>query len=165
MDAKDIYKVKVQIGDAKVEIEGAESGVVQIVKALSEVLAGKSSTAGEASSAQSEQSSVSIGTNRFVDIRSFFAQKKPRSNVEAATVAAFYYQYLAPDSQRMEVVDVKLLEHAFRQAKWKLPKAIGQLLVDAKKSGYFDPAGQTGGYKLSPVGYNLVEHTLGSIGS
>lgn len=153
------YKVKVKIGDASVEIEGAESGVVEIVKALSDVLVSRTSI-GE--SHIQRTSANTVASDRFVDIRSFFELKKPRSHIEAATTVAFYFQNVAPDSQRRESIDKQTLEHGFRQAKWKLPKVIGQILIDAKKAGYFDSAGETGTYKLSPVGYNLVEHALGS---
>jgi hypothetical protein len=153
------YKVKVKVGDAVVEVEGAESGVVEIVKALSEVLASRTST-GETSVQRS--SAQEKPADRLVDIRTFFEQKKPRSHIEAATTVAFYYQNLAPSSQRRDTIDKETLEHGFRQARWRLPKVIGQILVDAKKAGYFDSGGESGTYKLSPVGYNLVEHTLGS---
>jgi hypothetical protein len=158
--AKTNYKVKVKIGDATVEVEGAEAGVVQIVKALSDVLVGK--VTGPSGPPDEIQSPQAVASDRLVDIRSFFAQKKPRTHMEAATTVAFYFQHLAPVSQRRDSIDAETLEVAFRQAGWKLPKAIFQKLVDAKKAGYLDPAGQPGAYKLSPVGYNLVEHTLGA---
>jgi hypothetical protein len=153
------YKVKVKIGDTSVEVEGAESGVVEIVKALSEVLSSRSGPS--ELSIQGSSPKVS-SSDRLIDIKSFFDQKKPRSHIEAATTVAFYFQNLAPSSQRKDSIDKETLEHGFRQARWKLPKAIGQILPDAKKAGYFDSAGEAGLYKLSPVGYNLVEHTLGS---
>jgi hypothetical protein len=154
------YKVKVKIGDTSVEVEGAESGVVEIVKALSDVLTSRTNLS-EPSSNQASPI-VSSSSDRLLDIRSFFEQKKPRSHIEAATTVAFYFQNLAPSGQRRDSIDKETLEHGFRQARWKLPKVIGQILIDAKKAGYFDSAGASGAYKLSPVGYNLVEHTLGS---
>lgn len=158
MAKSDNYKVKIKVGDASIEVEGAESGVVEIVKALSDVLTSRSGL-GEPS-VQSTQPRTST-SDRLIDIRSFFGLKKPRSNIEAATTVAFYFQNIAPTGQRKDSIDKETLEHGFRQARWKLPRAIGQILPDAKKAGYFDSAGESGTYKLSPVGYNLVEHTLG----
>jgi hypothetical protein len=51
------------------------------------------------------------------------------------------------------------LERYFKQAGFKLPKAIKQALPNAAAAGYFDGTGG-GRYRLNPVGYNLVVHAL-----
>ena len=50
-------------------------------------------------------------------------------------------------------------EVLLKQAGFRLPTRIAQLLVDAKSSGYLDSAGH-GKYRLNPVGHNLVVHSL-----
>ena len=87
------YKVKIVVGDATLEIEGAESGVVKIVEAVSEVLRSSrrpslpSSQGPTPSALPPSGPSAGPGPSQ-VDIRSFFDQKQPSSDVEAAAVAA-----------------------------------------------------------------------------
>jgi hypothetical protein len=93
------------------------------------------------------------------DIRSFRNEKKPRSAKEMACVVAFYLKELAPDGERKESIAASDLDKYFKQAQFKLPQRMAQLLPDAKGSGYFDSAAR-GEYKLNAVGYNLVAHSL-----
>jgi len=93
------------------------------------------------------------------DIRTFKDEKNPNGSREMACVIAYYLQYLAPANERKETIMVADVEKYFKQAKFRLPKRIQQTLVDAKSAGYFDLA-ERGSYKLNPVGYNLVAHTL-----
>ncbi len=93
------------------------------------------------------------------DIRSLRTEKNPRSAREMACVVAFYLQELAPEGERKETVSTADLEKFFKQAHFKLPEKLAQVLVDAKGSGYFDSAAR-GAYKLNAVGYNLVAHKL-----
>ncbi len=76
-----------------------------------------------------------------------------------ACVVGFYLQELAPTSERKETVNTQDLEKYFKQAKFKLPGKINQILADAKAAGYFDVISR-GEYKLNAVGYNLVAHNL-----
>ncbi len=75
--------------------------------------------------------------------------------------SAFYLAELAPEDMRSPTIDATKASEVFRHAKRKLPKVMRQALVDASKTGYLDRVAH-GEYKLSPVGFNLVEHTLGS---
>lgn len=93
------------------------------------------------------------------DIRSLKDAKNPKSAREMACVVAFYLQELAPESERKESISTPDLEKYFKQAQFKLPTDIGQVLKDAKGSGYFDSPSR-GAYKLNAVGYNLVAHKL-----
>lgn len=155
------YEVKVTLGDATVEVKGAERGVVAIVEALSNMLAGTNPRVAPKGDGGSASDSPSRSPRRAVDARTFFAEKDPSTQKEAVTVAAFYLAELAPDDMRSITIDAKKAQEVFRHAKRKLPQAMGQLLVDASKTGYLDRVGP-GEYKLNPVGFNLVEHTLGS---
>ena len=96
------------------------------------------------------------------DILTLKQQKKPKSDIEMAVVMAFYLSELAPSRQK--TVSAQDVETYFKQAQYKLPKSPDQTLRNAKNAGYFDSAG-TGQFKLNPVGYNLVAHSLPKIPS
>jgi hypothetical protein len=96
---------------------------------------------------------------RPTDIRSLKEEKQPENAKEMACVVAYYLQQLAPDSERKDTVTTDDMAKYFKQAHFPLPKQIRQLLIDARHSGYFDPADR-GTYRLNAVGYNLVAHAL-----
>jgi len=153
----DQYEVKVTVGDAEIEVRGAQEGVVEIVRALSDVLTGRAPT--RASTGQSIADAPPARRSA-VDARSFFAEKAPSSQSEAISVATYYLAELAPADMRSPTIDKRKAVDVFRQAKYPLPKRTDQVLVNAQNAGYLDRVG-TGEYRLSPVGFNLVEHTLG----
>lgn len=95
-----------------------------------------------------------------IDIKTLKDQKKPTSAAQMACVVAYYLQELAPDNERKDTVTTEDIEKYFKQARFKLPKKISQLLLDSKSSGYFDSALGKGEYHLNAVGYNLVVHNL-----
>ncbi len=161
MKNKQDYKVRLKIGDAEVEVEGAESGVVKIVEALSEVIRGARKTATPSAIIGPPPSAQPSARTGPTDIRSFFAEKQPSSDIEAAATAAYYYQYLAREGDRRGGIDSASLQEAFRLAKRPLPAKTYFTLMNAKNAGYLDSAGEGGQFRLNPVGYNLVEHTLG----
>jgi hypothetical protein len=103
---------------------------------------------------------VAAVPDRHVDARSFFQEKAPSSQSEAIAVATYYVTDLAPPEMRAPAIDKESAVEVFRQAKYPLPKRIAQVLVNAQNAGYLVRVG-SGEYKLSPVGFNLVEHTLG----
>jgi len=76
-----------------------------------------------------------------------------------AALVAYFLSDLAPESKKKSTVTTKDMETYFKIAGYRLPKALQQLLGNAKNAGYFDPVG-TGEYKLNAVGYNLVVHNL-----
>ena len=158
MAGKGPYKVKVTIGDAVVEVEGEEKGVVAIVQALSNVMRSDLKSASAVSPLPSIGSPTRLG---HIDIRTFFQEKKPSSDIEATAVVAYYYKYLAPPDQRKDAIDSATLQDAFRLAGRPLPSKTVYTLANARGAGYLDPTGETGFYRLNPVGFNLVEHTLG----
>ena len=98
-------------------------------------------------------------TPKSVDIRSLKEQKQPKSAKQMACIVAYYLQELAADGERKETISTQDLEKYFKQAGFKLPKVLEQVLSDAKASGYFESAGR-GEYRLNAVGYNLVAHSL-----
>lgn len=96
-----------------------------------------------------------------VDIRSLKEEKQPNSARQMACVVAYYLQELAPADEKKDTVSTKDIEKYFKQAGFKLPTKVEQVLVDAKRSGYFESTAR-GEYRLNAVGYNLVAHTLPS---
>lgn len=160
---KGAYKVKVTIGDATVEVEGQEKGVVAIVRALNEVVRTGRKSAGTIPVSPSTLPSSPEPSHRsgHTDIRSFFLEKHPSTDVEATAVVAYYHKYLAPPDERRDAIDPSTLQDAFRLAGRPLPTKTAYTLWNARTAGYLDSTGDTGLYRLNPVGFNLVEHTLG----
>lgn len=94
-----------------------------------------------------------------LDIKTLKNEKQPGTAIEMACIVGYYLQNVAQGDERKAAIKGEDVDKYFRQAGYPLPKAKGQLLVDAKSSGYFDSAG-VGAYKLNAVGYNLVAHSL-----
>jgi hypothetical protein len=93
-----------------------------------------------------------------VDIRTLREQKGPTSANEMAALAAYYLAELAPEAERTDTVASADIERLFKQAGYRLPSRIGMTLPNAAAAGYFDKA--PGGWRLNPVGHNLVTQTL-----
>jgi hypothetical protein len=101
------------------------------------------------------------GPSRIVDIRRLREEKNPRSAVEMAVLVAYYLQNEAPTEERKDSIDNTDLERYFKQAGYRLPTRLGNILLRAKDAGYLDSTGPgRGRYRLNAVGYNLVAHNL-----
>lgn len=101
-------------------------------------------------------------STRVVDIRTFKEEKSPRSAIQMVVLVAFYLQEIAPSNERKMTVDSGDIEKYFKQASYKLPSGKNgavDTLTNAKKAGYLEIADR-GTYKLNPVGYNLIAHSL-----
>lgn len=123
-----------------------------------------SSQAEASTSAAYISPSVSSSSNpprHKVDIRALKEEKRPNSARQMACIVAFYLQELAPEGERKDSVNSQDLERFFKQAGYKLPTKMAQVLIDVKGAGHMDSAGR-GEYKLNAVGYNLVAHKLPS---
>lgn len=94
-----------------------------------------------------------------VDIRALKEEKRPNSARQMACLVAFYLQEHAPEGETKESITTGDLEKYFKQAGYKLPKKLEQLLIDSKHAGYFESSGR-GEYRLTRVGYNLVTHGM-----
>lgn len=94
-----------------------------------------------------------------VDIRALKDEKQPDSARQMACVVAYYLMELAPEDERKQAITTADIERYFKQAKYALPTKLEQLLIDCKKSGYFEVVTR-GEYKLTRVGYNLVTHSM-----
>lgn len=93
------------------------------------------------------------------DIKTLKKEKKPGAATEMAAIIAYYLSEIAPPTDRKNTVNKNDLEKYFKQANFQLPGSMRVVLPNAKQAGYFDFVGE-GEYKLNPVGYNLVVHSL-----
>ena len=92
-------------------------------------------------------------------IRDLKEEKKPESANQMAALVAYYLSEIASEDERKDAINASDLEKYFKQAGFKLPKAVSQALPNAAAAAYLDSAGH-GLYRLNPVGYNLVVHGL-----
>lgn len=86
-------------------------------------------------------------------------KKQPRSAIEMAVLVAYYLSHKAPKGVRKQRISTEDLTMYFKIAEFKLPKSPQYTLPNTRNAGYLDSAG-TGEYKLNPVGYNLVVHSM-----
>ncbi len=116
-----------------------------------------------------QQNIPSYQTNESVkiqstDIRSFANDKNPKNDVERTALVTFYLTELAQEEKKSEISPEDITKY-FKQAGFPIPSRPRQVLVNTKNAGYIDSTGNRGGYKLNPVGYNLVAFSLPSDGS
>jgi hypothetical protein len=102
-----------------------------------------------------------VGTplQRSKDIKTFVKERNPKSDVQFAAVAAYFYRFESSPGERKEVILPKDLDEAGRQARGYSFKKARATLNNAVMLGYFDRAGD-GQFKLNAVGENLVAMTL-----
>lgn len=99
-----------------------------------------------------------------LDIRSLTDQKQPGTDIEMATLVAYYLKHKAPDGERKDEIGTEDIDTYFVQAGYPLPSNKTSTLPNAKKAGYLESA-SWGKYKLNSVGHNLVAHNLPRSGS
>src|SRR5712672_1821158 len=108
--------------------------------------------------------SFGVPTQRSKDIKTFINEKNPKSDVQFAAVAAYFYRFESSLGERKEVILPRDLDEAGRQARGYSFKNARATLNNAVMLGYFDRAGD-GQFKLNAVGENLVAMTLpGAVG-
>lgn len=94
-----------------------------------------------------------------VHIQELVNEKKPRSAIEMATLVAYYLSHKAPKADRKQTITTKDIETYFKIGGVKLPSKPQFTLPNTKAAGYLDSTGG-GEYRLNPVGYNLVVHSM-----
>jgi hypothetical protein len=104
-------------------------------------------------------STIDESPSRRPSIRDLKDHKEPDSSNQMAALVAYYLSEVAEEPERKESINTSDLEKYFKQAGFRLPKRMPQVLPNAAAAGYLDSAG-SGYYKLNPVGYNLVVHAL-----
>jgi len=95
------------------------------------------------------------------DIKSFIAGKGHMTNIEFATAVAYYYQFVAPESEKKESINADDLKNACRLSNRNIPSQPGVTLGHAVNAGLLD-RGEIGAFRINTVGENLVTMTLGS---
>lgn len=99
------------------------------------------------------------------DIKSFVAAKMPRSDVQFVATVAYYYQFVAPPSEKKAALTKDHLLEAFRKVGGrKIPPHPEMTLNNAYTSGLLDRP-EKGVYTINSVGENLVTMTLPGDGS
>jgi hypothetical protein len=94
------------------------------------------------------------------DIRTFAAEKKPKTVNEKVAVVGYYLSQLAPEGERRDHLVADDIKIFFIQADFELPSAAPHVtLANAKNAGYLS-ALERGQYRLNAVGHNLVAHKL-----
>ena len=94
------------------------------------------------------------------DIRTLREQKQPKSAIEMAALVGYYLAHLVPEADRRSEITAADITKYFHNANYPLPGSPSMTLVHARNAGYFDAGAVKGGYKLNPVGHNLVAHRL-----
>ncbi|MGA2410430.1 MAG: hypothetical protein ABSG46_08600 [Candidatus Binataceae bacterium] len=105
-----------------------------------------------------------VDRERVTDIKQFTTEKSPRSDQQFAAVVAYFYQFLAPESQKKDSIGVEELLQAARLAGRRRPNNASFILNNAKRAGYLDNP-ERGKFRLSTVGENLVAMTLPGTGA
>lgn len=93
------------------------------------------------------------------DIKGFVQEKHPKSDVQFATVVAYYYRFEASENHRKESITTKDLEEATRHVNWDRFPRVDIPLSNAVKQGYLDRVGK-GAFRINAVGENLVAMSL-----
>jgi hypothetical protein len=94
-----------------------------------------------------------------IHIKSLKEQKKPHSASEMAALVAYYMANVAPEKDRRDRINTKLVETYFKIAEFPLSQKPQFTLPNAKAAGYLDAVGN-GEYKLNAVGHNLIVHGM-----
>ena len=109
--------------------------------------------------ATSSQKEVPLSHQQPADIKSFVDSKRPKSDVQFATVVAYYYRFEASAENRKDSIDAEVLQEAARLAGRRRPPKPLATLNNAKTLGYLDSP-ERGQFGINSVGENLVAMTL-----
>ncbi len=93
------------------------------------------------------------------DLKTFVAEKQPKSDVQFAATIAFYHRFEAPADRRKDNINAEDLREACRLVNRERLKKPLQTLNNARNLGLLDSAGR-GVFTINSVGENLVAMTL-----
>lgn len=116
-----------------------------------------------AQSGQTQSHQVESASTRPMDIRTFYAEKQPKSDVHFVAFVAFYYRFVAPEPARKDFIISEDLQNAARGASRERFKKPSVTLNNAVLQGYMDRV-VPGEFRLNAVGENLVAMTLPGTG-
>jgi hypothetical protein len=98
-----------------------------------------------------------VRSTNTVDIKTFVTEKKPKNDMQFATVVAYYHQFEAAE-KKDSIKEADLID-ACRKANYPRPVTPGQTLRNAVNAGLLDKADR-GAFSVNSVGENLVAVTL-----
>jgi len=107
---------------------------------------------------------VTLQSTAAQDIKSFIVAKNPHSDVQFATAVAYWYQFIAPESEKRKSITENELLEACRKVDRERPDRPYLTLNNAFHAGLLDRP-KKGEFSVNAVGENLVAMTLPSDGS
>jgi hypothetical protein len=102
---------------------------------------------------------VATGPAAARDLRTFVAEKKPKSDVQFAATIAYFYRFEAPEAERKVEIVAEDLAEACRLANRERLRSPLQTLANARTLGLLDSP-RRGAFAINAVGENLVAMTL-----
>lgn len=96
------------------------------------------------------------------DIKSFLAEKSPKSDNQLAAAVAYYFMFEAPVNERKTGIKADDLQNACRLGGLSRLKRPDQTLINAHNVGVLDKGTEKGTYSINAVGENLVAMTMPS---
>jgi len=94
------------------------------------------------------------------DIKTFIAEKRPRSDVQYAAAVAYYYRFEAPEAEKKVQINAEDLQESTRKAgRGRFANPL-QTLSNAHKLGLLDRGSDRGTFLINSVGENMVAMTL-----
>ncbi len=125
-------------------------------------------TEGVAPHQTNQQESESIATTFLIqegtELDEFLTKHKSvlasTKNYEFATVIAFYYQMLAPESEHLTEIGSKLLSESFLKAGKRPPAEPSNILNAARKKKWLDTGGKRGVFKITDLGAHIANQIL-----
>jgi hypothetical protein len=104
---------------------------------------------------------VAVNAMTSKDLRTFIAEKDPKSDVQFAAAVAYYYRFEASESQQKGEIGADDLREACRLVNRERFSNPLQTLQNARNLGLLDRPGR-GMFSINSVGENLVAMTLPS---
>jgi hypothetical protein len=94
------------------------------------------------------------------DLKTFVAEKKPKSDNQFAATVAYFYRFVAPPEHRKDEITSNDLQEACRLVGRERLSVPGQTLRNAHQVGLLNKGNETGSFTINSVGENLVDVTL-----
>jgi len=149
-------KMALQLGEARLELQGDQAFVEGQLKKLLPLVKGDSGEHAEARPAAPTAEKASSG-QRPQSIRGFFEVKKPGNAYEAMAVA-LYHRLKAEGKPELSGDEIKT---AMSQGRHRPPESFAQALTDCRRRyGYIEPGSKKGFWKLSHSGETVVDFDL-----
>ncbi len=156
----EVTKVRISLGNLILELEGNELFVKGELEWFKEGVLGKldlETQLGIGAPEEGPEGQDRKTQGKKPPFKEFLKSKSPKTDMQAATVIAYYLAEFEGIGQ----IDGKVFREWSPKAGWKPPKNPQQTLADAKsKHGYFDKVKGKGLYEISTAGRYAVEQEL-----